>query len=374
MALRMGIAVQCGCTLGGQSSGDLDVCVTQILERLDTDEERSGVLGFGVAELHWIFEREQAVNVNWLVVTALEVNAMPGPTTLRYSVERGEGAAVVQGDCETRAMTLPVLLHVKTDDGLLDESLQGTMTASRVGFVKISSPLDLGAIAGSLRIAPGSAQRLQVALDVFMTPTASSGSFAGLLEQHYDEETSGSGVVLMNWPQGSQCSIGEVADPLDENESDSAWSLLTGLHTTWLNSEETYSLDVSEEVQLCTSARGPANSPATIFLSGPQPGPVALQGRIEEELIAGATRRSLRFTAVSAEEKPEEFIRRFGDFGLPLLDYQLIRLGVTMTVTQSNRSGLLRIGGYTYSCPEGATCSSPGERILYELPLFPRTP
>ena len=373
---RVGCGVVFGVTLigqvacfGGQSTGDLDACPWQVLDTLETDNQRSDHLGFSVDDLRWAFRAEEEIPAEWRSVDAVPSNVSPGPTSLSYSVNRDAGSVLVVGDCETRYVEVPVTLQLTTADGLLSEELPGKLRAYQPAFASVSSALDMDSVGGLFQASLTRMQQLQSSLEINMTSTASSGGLRGALQTGYDDEVSSGGIEFMAWPVGSLCSTGEVPVSLDENQSDPMWGLLSGMNGTWQGSgAANISFALEPSSIICASAGARPSLPASVsVVASPS---TIFQGRVE---VSPGPSPALEFNSNRVEVPPETFVRQFGSLGLDLEGYDQVALTLTITVTSTARSGRLRVSGYAYQCPEQgqyATCGSGGEVTLFEGALM----
>jgi hypothetical protein len=250
----------------------------------------------------------------------------------------------------------------------------------RAGFAQVQAAIDFADLAGTLQYQPTDPQLHFVfaAVSASLTPTASAGGLGSAIERRTRDAVSLlPGSVLLRWPASTACSSGLVSRMLDPADPEWAIPVAQIAAERWSmaapNGDAGATIEIGLAGVLCESEDGSLSAPASVQLRWPEAG-------VDLSLDAEFSRQDERLELSLVQEgrfggAPQDFVARFGDFGLELAGYAHVALELQLSLTASAVNGVFAVVGFEDTCQPSCNasgCSGCGplsRRVLLELTL-----
>lgn len=393
-----------GGTLEGGSSCEEDAT------ELELDEVSP--LGFAAEDVLGLAEGTHEATLTWvpdgsaMATTTLE----PGITEVTLVVEVAGPASFVDAEppssgssggmielgwvCPDR-VDVPVTVTLTTADGALDETLDGTLSATDAGSATLLVPIELDELEGTFSfevVSPEGGVPIQTRLEVVFGEGIFAGRLSGTIEQRTDQVATAAGAVYAEWGYGA-CEHGEY--PVDPEAAGAVTSaalldVVNGaspLAVTWGDgTETTLSLAaVADEPTVCWRPASEAlGYPEDAYLLSAEVTLTSADGRLDavqavtlEASAADGAPTAIALRSASAQPvEPEDFEATYGLTGVDLgeatdayltldLDYQIEDDTVVV-------DGALTVRGTPPTdCVDTptSTCGSPGAQPIEVMPI-----
>ncbi len=393
-----------GTALEGGSSCEEDTT------ELELDEVSP--LGFSAEDVLALAEGTHEATLTWapdeasMATTTLE----SGTTAVTLVVEAAGPASFVDAEppssggtvgmialgrvCPDR-VDVPVTVTLTTADGALDETLEGTLSATDAGSATLLVPIELDELEGTLSfevVSPEGGVPIQTRLEVVFGEGIFAGRLSGTIEQRTDRVATAAGATYAEWGYDA-CEQG--AFPVDPGSPEAITSaalleVVNGaspLAVTWGDGTET-TLSLAAVADGPTVCWRPASEelgyPEDAYLVSAEVTMTSADGRLDavqgvtlEAAAANGAPTAITLRSAGAQPvEPEEFEDSYGLTGVELGDatdaYLTLDLDFQIEGDTVVAEGALTVFGIPPTdCVNtpNSTCGSPGSQPIEVMPI-----
>ncbi len=396
-----------GGTLHGDESGN---ACEETLTELALDE--TSPLGFAAADVLALAEGTHEATLTWApdesatATTTLE----PGTTEVALVVEAAGPASFVDAappssgdsggtidlawDCPDR-VAVPVTVTLTTADGALDETLDGTLSATSAGSAELVLPVDLDELEGTLSfevVSPEGGVPTQTTLEVVFGEGIFAGRLGGTIVKQTSQVAMATSATYAEWGYGACERDAFPVDPQSPGAitGEMLLDVVNGtspLAVTWGDGTETTLTLTAASGDPAVCLR-PANErlgyPDAVYLLAAEATLLSADGRLDavqtiaiEATAAEGSPTALTLRSASVQPvEPAEFADVYGLSGVDLGDatdaYLTLEIQVLVEGDAATAEGALTVFGTPPTdCvdTETSTCGFPGWQPIEVMPV-----